>query len=160
MQLTADILLWFSAIASGLMAGLYFAFSAFIMRAFAGIDRGTGVAAMNAINRVILRSPFMPLFLGSSLSSLALVAIGFAQPGEPGAAAMAAGGGLYFLGMFVVTVVCNVPLNNALAATDPASEEEARVWSDFLARWTCWNHLRTIASTAALALFILAITVR
>lgn len=160
MDLTTDILLWFSAIAAGLMAGVYFAFSAFIMRALDEIERAAGAAAMNAINRVILRSLFMPFFLGSSLSSLALVVIGFARPGEPGAAAMAAGGAVYFIGMFVVTMVRNVPLNNALAATDAASEADARVWSGYLARWTRWNHVRTLASTAALALFILAIALR
>ena len=33
--------------------------------------------------------------------------------------AMVAGGALYVLGMFVVTVIFNVPLNDALAAADP-----------------------------------------
>lgn len=160
MQLTIDILLWFSAIACGLMAGLYFAFSAFIMAALGGIERAAGVAAMNAVNRVILRSAFMPLFLGSSLSSLVLAGIGLARWGEAGAAAMAVGGAIYFIGMFVVTMLCNVPLNNALAATDPASEADARVWSGYVARWTRWNHVRTLASTTALALFIVAIAAR
>ena len=36
---------------------------------------------------------------------------------------MIAGGLLYVVGMFVVTMVFNVPLNNALAAVDPASPE-------------------------------------
>ena len=34
--------------------------------------------------------------------------------------AMLAGGVLYVLGMFVVTMVFNVPLNDTVAATDPS----------------------------------------
>lgn len=143
--------LWFSAVACGLMAGLYFAFSTFIMQALASIDRAAATSAMNAINRVIQRSLFMPLFLGTSLSSLALAVIGLARWGEPGSTAMAGGGAIYFVGMFVVTMFFNVPLNNALAAG------EGEAWSGYVARWTRWNHVRTVASTAALILFILAI---
>lgn len=160
MRLAIDILLWFSAVSAGLMAGLYFAFSTFIMTALAGIERASGVAAMNAINRVILRSAFMPVFLGSSLASLVLVALGLLRRDEPGAMAMAAGGAVYFLGMFVVTMLGNVPLNNALAATDPTKKADAGVWAGYLARWTRWNHVRTLSSTAALVLFILAIAAR
>jgi uncharacterized membrane protein len=71
--------------------------------------------------------------------------------------AMAAGGVLYVLGMFVVTVIFNVSLNNALAAADPASHEAASLWARFLTDWTLWNHVRTVSSTAACALFIAAI---
>jgi uncharacterized membrane protein len=157
MRLAIDILLWFSAISAGLMAGLYFAFSTFIMTALAGIERTAGVATINAINRVILRSAFMPVFLGSSVASLALVALGLLRRDDPGATAMAAGGTIYFVGMFVVTMLGNVPLNNALAVTDPTQEADAGVWAGYLRRWTRWNHVRTLSSIAALALFILAI---
>lgn len=149
-------LLWFSAVACGLMAGLYFAFSAFIMQALASIDR-SGVEAMNAINRVILRSLFMPLFFGSSLASLGLAVIGLIDWGAPGSGAMLAGGLIYFVGQFVVTMVCNVPINNALAAIDPSAESKAAIWKDYFDRWTRWNHVRTISCTVAMVLFIIAI---
>jgi uncharacterized membrane protein len=80
--------------------------------------------------------------------------------GQPGSPAMLAGGVLYVVGMFVVTMVCNVPLNNALAAADPAAAGTARLWARYLKDWTMWNHVRTIASTAATALFIAAIAAR
>lgn len=147
------ILLWFSAVACGLLAGLYFAFSTFIMQALASIDRAAGAAAMNAINRVIQRSAFMPIFLGSSLSSLVLAVIAILRWDSPGTAAMFAGGLIYIVGMFVVTMAFNVPLNNALAA----DETQSATWSDYLNRWTRWNHVRTVASTVAMTLFIVAI---
>ena len=153
-------LLWFSAIGCGLLAGLYFAFSAFIMTALGRIAQASGIMAMNAINVVIVQSLFMPLFLGTTLASLLLAVTAAFRWGEPGAAAMLAGGALYVIGMFVCTVVFNVPLNNALAAADPASAEAASLWARYLTDWTLWNHVRTIASTAACALFVRAIAVR
>ena len=149
--------LWFSAIGCLLMAGLYFAFSVFIMTALARIGRAGGVAAMNEINAVILRSLFMPLFLGTTLTALALVALALLDLDRPGAMSALAGGISYVIGMFAVTMLFNVPLNNRLAASDPTGSSGNSVWDDYLKRWTAWNHVRTIASTAAGTLFISAI---
>ena len=146
-------LLWFAAIACGVMAGVYFAFSAFLIAAFDGIDRAAGAAAMNAINRVILRSAFMPLFLVSTLASLLLAVVALIGWGRDGSVEMLAGGILYLAGMFIVTMLFNVPLNNALMA----SPDSGDVWARFVKRWTAWNHVRTLASTGAFALFIAAL---
>lgn len=153
-------LLWFSAIGCGLLAGLYFAFSAFIMTALGRIDQAAGIAAMNAINKVIVQSLFMPVFWGSTLASLALAALALFRWDEPGGAMLLAGGVLYVVGMFVVTAAFNVPLNNALMAVAPASSEAATLWARYLTDWTWWNHVRTVASTAAFALFVAAIAMR
>ena len=65
---------------------------------------------MNAINVDIVRSLFMPLFLGGTLAAAALAVMAILRWGEPGAMVMLAGGVLYVVGMFVVTMVFNVPL--------------------------------------------------
>jgi uncharacterized membrane protein len=150
-------LLWLSAIGCGLLAGVYFAFSAFVMTSLGRIDQAAGIAAMNSMNVEIVRSVFMPIFLGTSLASAVLVVLAFFRWGEPGAMAMLAGGVLYVLGMFVVTMVFNVPLNDALAAVHPSSPEAASLWVHYLKDWTFWNHMRTVASTGACVFFIAAI---
>ena len=153
-------LLWFSAVGCGLLAGLYFAFSAFIMTALGRIDSAAGISAMNAINVDIVRSLFMPLFLGTTLACAALAVLACLRLGEPGAIAVLAGGVIYVAGMFVVTMIFNVPLNDALAAIDPSSGAAAPLWARYLKDWTFWNHVRTVASTAATVLFIIAIAAR
>ena len=160
LQMLITGLLWFSAIGCGLLAGLYFAFSAFIMTALDRIGQASGIAVMNAINVTIVQSLFMPIFLGTTAASAALAVIGLLRWSEPGAMAMVTGGVLYVLGMFIVTMIFNVPLNNALAVADPASQEAASLWARYLTDWTLWNHVRTISSTAACALFIAAIARR
>jgi uncharacterized membrane protein len=147
-------LLWVGAVGCGLIAGLYFAFSTFILQAFDRLGSGPAAQVMNAINVQILQSLFMPLFLGTTLAGVALAVTGMVKWGEPGAAAMFAGGAIYGIGMFGVTMAFNVPLNNALIQGAEA------LWPHFLQRWGLWNHVRTLASTAASALFILAIAAR
>ena len=157
MNTVATGLLWFSAVGCGLLGGLYFAFSTFIMTSLGRIEQGAGIAAMNAINADIVRSLFMPVFLLTTLAGAALVVLAIVRWGEPGALAMLAGGIVYVLGMFVVTVAFNVPLNDGLAAVDPSGAEAAEIWAHYLVDWTWWNHVRTAACTAAVALFIAAI---
>jgi uncharacterized membrane protein len=153
-------LLWFSAIGCGLMAGVYFAFSGFIMTALSRVDQASGVAAMNSINTVILRSLFLPLFFGTTLAALILAITAVFRWSAPGTATTLVGGVAYVVGMFVVTMLLNVPLNNALQAVDSASADAATTWGHYLREWTRWNHVRTVSSTAACALFIAALTAR
>jgi uncharacterized membrane protein len=153
-------LLWFSAIGCGLLAGLFFAFSDFIMRALDRLPPAAGIAAMNAINVAILRSLFMPVFLGTTLSAGLLAALALFRWEQPGAGAMFCGGTIHVLGMFVCTMLIEVPQNNALQRIDPHGEAALPVWRRFLIRWTAWNHVRTLACTAACALFVVALVAR
>ena len=142
------ILLWFCALGCALLGGLYFAFSTFIMRALGRIGTVSGVAAMNSINAVILRSLFMPFFFGTTLGSLVLAIAGIIER----APLLIAGGTLYVVGMFVVTMFGNVPLNNLLTV---APNEDN--WRRYLVVWTRWNHVRTISCLVAAGLFIAAL---
>jgi len=151
-------LLWTAALSSGLIAGVYFAFSGFIMQAFRKIDTTQFIAAMNAINETILRSLFMPLFFGSSLISVLLIIVAIANWDEAGSELTLIAGAIYFVGMFVCTVLFNVPLNNTLAKIDPDSVDAHHVCSRYLKTWTKWNHLRTVSSlvTCVLCIWILS----
>lgn len=151
------ILLWVCAIGSGLIAGVFFAFSTFIMTAFARIPPAHGISAMQSINSTILGSLFMPVFFGTALASIVLAGIALFRWGEPPSTAMLAGGSIYFVGMFACTIAFNVPLNKALASVSTASTEAADVWANYLRKWNFWNHVRTAASIVACVLFIVAI---
>ncbi|WP_260432534.1 anthrone oxygenase family protein [Burkholderia sp. Bp9140] len=64
-------------------------------------------------------------------------------------------------GMVAVTMAVNVPLNDALAAADPATADGAAQWARDVLDWTRWNHVRTVASSAsACALFVAGIAAR
>lgn len=159
-QTVVKLLLWFSAIGCGLIAGVYFAFSTFIMPALGRIEVTQAVAAMNSMSSTILKSLFMPLFFATTLTSVALVIMALTSTGRPGTVAMVAGGLTYIVGMFLCTAFFNVPLNNRLAAVNPANPDVAVVWARYLKEWTMWNHVRTVAATVSCVLYVCAIVAR
>jgi uncharacterized membrane protein len=138
------------------MAGFFFAFSACVMWALGRIQPASGIAAMQAINVVVLNPLFLGVFFGTAILSLVLDIVALVRWSEPGSGYLVAGSLLYFVGTFLVTMIFNVPLNNRLAAVNPDSAEGKAVWAQYLSVWTAWNHVRTAASLAAAALFILA----
>jgi uncharacterized membrane protein len=145
-----------AALGSGLIAGTFFAFSTFVMRALARLPAHEGIAAMQAINVVVINPMFLGVFLGTAALCVAGAVGAALRRGTPGDTYLLSGAALYFIGTFGVTIVCNVPLNNALAKRTPDDPDAPRAWGDYVARWTFWNHGRTAAATAALACFILA----
>jgi uncharacterized membrane protein len=150
-------LLTVAALGSGIIGGIFFAFSTFIMTSFAQIPNESGISAMNAIDRVILRSWFMPIFVGMVVLSVILVVVAIRNWDGGTGGLIIAGAAIYVLGSFVSTIVFNVPLNDRLATFDGKSAEAAEFWAVYLRDWTFWNHVRTIASVAASGLFIWAI---
>ena len=146
-----------AALGAGLIGGLFFAFSSFVMTALGRLQAPTGIAAMQSINVAVLNPGFFTAFFGTAaLSVLALIAA-LMRWSEPGSFCLLAGSLLYLIGTILVTMVCNVPLNNRLAAARPDGAEGTNLWRHYLSAWTAWNHVRTIASLAAAALFILAL---
>lgn len=146
-----------AALGSGLMAGLFFAFSVSVMGGLARVAPASGIAAMNAINVAIQNAIFFLAFFGTALVCLALTIVAILRLPEPGAGYLLAGGLLYLTGVMAVTIMFNVPLNNALATVDPASAEGAALWARYLSTWTAWNHLRVVAPLGSMACFILAL---
>lgn len=139
------------------LGGVFFAFSDFIIRALRSVQGAGGMASMQRINTVIMQSVFMVLFIGLTLATLGLaVAAGLTFAGAARAfvlmGAIAYGGGV-----FTITAVFNVPLNNRLAGLDPKSDAGQAYWRQiYLPRWSLWNSIRAMNCLIASACFILA----
>jgi uncharacterized membrane protein len=146
-----------AALGSGLIAGVFFAFSAFVMRALSRLPPHQGIAAMQAINLAVLTPWFFAAFFGTAAACVILAIATLLRWGEPGAILVLAGSLLYLVGSILVTMLRNVPLNDTLAAAAADSGEGALLWTRYLAGWTAWNHVRTAASLAAAASFTFAL---
>jgi uncharacterized membrane protein len=146
-----------SALGCGLIAGVFFTFSAFVMKSLARLPPAQGIAAMQSINVVVINALFMAAFLGTALACVVLAVSSLIRWHQPGAAYLFVGSLLYLVGTILVTIVFNVPRNDALAAVDPTSADGARLWADYNVRWTAWNHVRTAAALAAAASFTIAL---
>lgn len=146
------LLLILTCLGAGLVGGVFFAFSSFVMKALAQLPAEQGVAAMQRINVVVLNPLFLGAFIGTALLGLVCMGVAlFGAGGVPSALVFAAGL-IYVVGSFAVTLVFNVPRNERLARLDAGSIEAAAYWPVYLREWCMWNHLRTFASVVSSAL--------
>lgn len=151
------ILTLFSALGSGIMAGVFFIFSNTVMNALAKLQPPQGIAAMQSINSVILNPLFFVAFIGTAVISVLLALSLFWNWGHPGSVYLLVGSLVYLVGSFLVTIVFNVPMNEALDKVEPDSIEAQNLWAKYLTNWTAWNHVRTVACFLGSLLFTLAL---
>ena len=149
----------FAALGCGLVAGTFFAFSAFVMNALARLPPPQGIAAMQSINVVVINPWFMAAFVGTAAACALLAVSSLFGWHKFGAGYLLLGSLLYLVGTFLVTIVFNVPRNEALAVVDPTSAEGAGLWAGYVTSWTAWNHVRTAAALAAAAALTMALYV-
>lgn len=152
-----SIITFSAALGSGLIAGVFFAFSSFVVTALSRVPVSQAVAAMQAINVAVLRSLFMAVFLGTAGLCAVLMTVALFRWGEAGSGFLLASGALYLVGTILVTIAFNVPLNNMLASLKPEDASTTALWSRYVSSWTTWNHVRTISALAALAGFMVAL---
>ncbi len=138
---------------SALIGGVFFAFSSFVMKALARVPSADGIAAMQSINVVVINPSFLGAFMGTAVLSLGVVGLAVFRWNHPSAMFLLGGAVCYVAGTFLVTVFGNVPLNDRLAAVSATGPAARDVWHRYLDRWTMWNHVRTVAATAAALLY-------
>jgi uncharacterized membrane protein len=152
-----EILTFIAALGCGLAAGVFFAFSSFVMPALGRIPATSGIGAMQSINIVVINPLFMGVFLGTGALCIVLLSGAWSWWGDLSGKLVLAASLVYLLACIGVTMVFNVPLNDALATTQADSAEAAGLWSRYLTEWTAWNHVRTVAPVLSMALLVLAL---
>jgi uncharacterized membrane protein len=148
-----------SALGCGLNAGVFFAFSAFVMKALARLQPAQGIAAMQSINLLAVTPTFMAALFGTAAAGVAVAVWALVDWDISFGPYLLAGGAIYLLGTIGLTIAYHVPRNNALAAVAPHHAEAAGRWTQYVAEWTRGNHLRAAASLAAAASFTLALRI-
>lgn len=146
-----------TALAAGLMSGVLYAFSSFVMAGLKRLPTEQAMAAMQSINVTAVRPGLMIPFFGTMIASVAVAITAIADWDDTVSVWLLAGAASYVLGTFVMTAAYHVPRNNALAAISTDAPEAASVWSRYLKEWTRWNHFRAIAALAAAAALTVAI---
>jgi len=146
-----------TALACGVVAGVFFAFSSFVMPALARLEPAQGVAAMQSINRRAVTPAFMAAFMGSAVLCLATGAWALADRDGGVTGWLVGGAAVHLVGCIVLTIGFHVPRNDALAPLDPAAPATREAWSRYLRSWTAGNHVRCLAALAACAALVLAL---
>ena len=152
----SDVLAVVAAVGAGVMGGVFFAFSVFVMRALDRLPPLQAVAAMQAINVTVITPLFLLGFVGTALLSVAVLVV-VVTGGFAGSALLGAAGGVaYLIGTFGLTAAYNVPRNNRLEQYGD-SAEGVEYWPAYRRQWTLANHVRTAAGIVAALLLTLAV---
>lgn len=146
-------LLSVTILATGIVAGIFFAFSNFVMAALSKIPDAEGMAAMQSINVVVLNKFFLGLFMGAVGLCLLVCLVTATAGTQPQFLLALAGTILYGGGTVALTGTRNVPLNKTLAPMNPLDKEAQYFWRDYCEKWTYWNSVRTLASSGACVCF-------
>ncbi|ODS00589.1 hypothetical protein AUC68_15265 [Methyloceanibacter methanicus] len=146
-----------AALCTALLAGNFFAFSAFFLRALGGLTAERGIVAMQATVAAIKAPAFLVLFFGTALLCLALGATALFNWREAHAHFAFAGAALFLIGGFAVTLLRSVPLNNVLLAASPDAEDARDQWRRYRRAWLRWNHVRAVTTLLACTCFMLAL---
>lgn len=157
MVTAVKILLVLTATATGLMAGLFFAFSCAVNLGLARLSNAEYAAAMKSINRRIQNPGFFAAFFGAPLFLIISTILHCNQ--SPHLWLLLAATVVYFIGTLSVTIFGNVPMNNALDRFDLESATDAEIAAqraNFEIRWDNLNTIRAVSSTLALILVVIA----
>ncbi len=154
-----NILLVITATTTALMAGLFYAFSCSVNLGLARLSNAKYISAVQSINRAIQNPIFFAAFFGAPILLPLSVILHYNQPLSVRFWFLLAATIIYLIGTFGVTIFGNVPLNNTLDRFDlqMASKKEIAVQRDnFEGRWNNFNTIRTVSSTLAIILVVIA----
>jgi len=149
-----EMLIVGTAIACAAMGGVFFAFSSFVMQGLKALPSAHGITAMQSINVTAVTPIFMTALFGTAAACVAVLVSAAIEWRDTVSGYLIAGSLSYLAGAMVVTIAVNVPLNNALAAADPSSDDTLWFWMKYVRTWTAWNHIRTVSGLIAAALLL------
>ena len=121
MDTVRELSLLAALVTTGLMAGVYLAFSIAVLPGLARGDEATFVVAMRGMNAAILNPVFAVVFGGPLVLDVLALATRLPAGHREGSVEVAAALGLYVVTL-VVTAVVNVPLNDRLDRIEDLAE--------------------------------------
>ena len=145
-----------AAVLNGIVAGVFFAFSSFVMRGLDQAPAPVAVAAMQGINRAAPNPLFALALFGGPL--LGLVAAGVALGGDRDVldAWVVVGAAAGVLST-IVTGAFHIPRNDGLSRVDPAAADAPAVWARYRREWVAGNHVRGLLALVSSVALIVAV---
>lgn len=143
-----------TAVGMALVSGVFLAFSDFVMRSLRRASPTVGIEAMQLINREVYGSAFLVALLGLVPVSGVLAVYAVLRIEGLASGWFVTGAAIYGIGVVLVTMLGNVPMNRRLDLMAAEAVETRDYWQHYARRWTRLNHLRTLASALAAAAFV------
>jgi len=154
------MLLLITTIITGLIAGLFYSWSISVTKGLALLPDREYLVAFQQLNRAILNPLFLIAFMG--LVFLLPITTWTQYHRSPSAAfwLLAAATIIYLVGVMGITMLGNVPMNEALDAFNIDAAIPAQLAAKRGAFETRWNFLNDIRTCCCLSSFILTVLAR
>jgi uncharacterized membrane protein len=152
------LILGLSTLLTGLLAGVFFTWTNAITPGIGRLDDVSYLQAFQHMNRTIL-NPLFYIVIISPIFLSPLSAYLYKSSNPFMIRILIAASVIYFLGVFVVTMYGNIPLNIKLdnLQLSTISSENAKIFRDkYEVRWNNLHLIRTITSSTSFFLLILA----
>jgi len=145
-----------TTLTSGLIAGLFYAWSISVTPGLAKIEDENYLQAFQKMNRAIINPIFLMCFMGLAillplLSYFSYNSIDFVY--------VITASILYLVGVMAVTFLGNIPLNNKLESLkiESMTDEQMSTFRErFESKWNTLNYVRTISSSLSFIFMIIA----
>lgn len=139
---------------SGAIFGFFYAWVCSTMWGLDAADPRLAIGAMQAMNASVRNAVFAPAFFGTPLAQLVAAVLAIMARRGRSAIAFGIAALVYLGGGLLLTLLVNVPMNEALAlvAIPADAASAAAVWRAYSEPWQMWNLLRTAASGISLLL--------
>lgn len=144
---------------SGLIAGLFYAWSISVTPGLAKINDENYLQSFQSMNRAILNPVFFITFFGLVLLLPLLCYLKYQSSVDQQFWYILAATLFYMIGVMAVTIFGNVPLNNSLEFLQIGSmspEQMNAFRLGFESKWNNLNSIRTITSSITFILLVLA----
>ena len=143
-----------AAVGAGLTAGVFLAFSSFVMTGLGRAPAAVGVRAMQEINRAAPSPVFMLTLFGTAVLAVGLAVAAVVGRG-PGWGLVVAGAAAYLVCIGLTVALPRAPQRGAGLAR-PGRPRHPEAWRTYLSDWTRLNHLRTVSAAAGCVLLLLS----
>jgi uncharacterized membrane protein len=142
---------------TGLIAGLFYGYDCSVIKGLGNLPDREYLSAFKSINRAILNPYFFMSFMGTMLILPVAVWLSYKEGNTTSCYLLVAATLIYAAGVFGVTVLGNVPLNNLVERFDISAALQTDIQDMRQKIETDWNRLHHIRTYANILAFLLAI---
>ncbi|MCK5355890.1 MAG: DUF1772 domain-containing protein [Methyloprofundus sp.] len=152
------MIIFMATLSTGLMAGIFFTWTNAVTPGIGKLKDIEYLSALQSMNRVILNPAFYMVFLCPIVTVPLATVLNYNT--EPSFIfwLLLVTSIIYLLGVFFITILGNIPLNELLDKNDldKFSLEDARnLRNEIEKKWNNYNFIRTITSSITLILLII-----
>ena len=145
----------------GLVAGLMYGYDCSVIKGLGNLSDELYVRSFKSINNAIQNPYFMISFMGCLLVLPIASWQSYHNDSSQAFFLLLTASLVYIIGVFGVTIVCNVPLNNRMDdfQLSTATENDISAFrKGFENAWNTYHRIRTVAAIIAFLLTILSLT--